>query len=93
MTLTLYGVELWATALLFARMGAMLMLLPALPVVLLAARGRPGALLALALLPWMLRLVRSLGAQAPGPWLNLQLASSAKVGSLLGLLLAAGVLL
>ena len=72
---------------------AVLMLLPALPVVLLAARGRPGALLALALLPWMLRLVRSLGAQAPGPWLNLQLASSAKVGSLLGLLLAAGVLL
>jgi len=40
-----------------------------------------------------LRLVRSLGSQAPGAWLNQHLASTAKACSLLGLLLALGLLL
>jgi len=37
--------------------------------------------------------MRRLGARPPGPWLNLQLAASAKASALLGLLLAAGILL
>jgi 1,4-dihydroxy-2-naphthoate octaprenyltransferase len=72
---------------------AVLMLLPAALTLALAARGRPGALLALLALPLLLRLSRRLGAQAPGSWLNAQLAASAKASALFGLLLAAGVML
>ncbi|MBK9135142.1 MAG: 1,4-dihydroxy-2-naphthoate octaprenyltransferase [Betaproteobacteria bacterium] len=75
------------------RVYALLMTLPFAVVAVLALRGRPGALLALALLPFALMLVRRLGAAAPGPWLNGQLAATAKASALLGLLLAAGVLL
>ncbi|MBI5720306.1 MAG: 1,4-dihydroxy-2-naphthoate polyprenyltransferase [Burkholderiales bacterium] len=74
------------------RVYAALMLLPALPVLALAWRGRPGALLALLVLPFAIRLVRRLGRQPPGPWLNAQLAATAKASALLGLLLAAGVM-
>lgn len=84
---------------------AALMLLP-FPIVLsLALRGRPGALLALAMLPYGVVLIRRLRgrvgaarleagtAATPGAWLNTQLAATAKCAALLGLLLAAGVLL
>lgn len=72
---------------------AALMLLPFAIVFALALRGRGGALLALAVLPYVVLLVRRLGQRAPGPWLNTQLAASAKASALLGLLLAAGMLL
>ena len=52
-----------------------------------------GAALALLALPLALKLVRALGAQAPGPWLNGHLAATAKACSLLGLLLAIGLLI
>lgn len=72
---------------------AVLMLLPFVPALALALRGRPGALLALAVLPSAVALVRRLDAQPAGPWLNTQLAASAKASALLGLLIAAGMLL
>jgi 1,4-dihydroxy-2-naphthoate octaprenyltransferase len=72
---------------------ALLMLLPFAAVGALAWCGRPGALLALAVLPYAGLLIRRLGAQAPGPWLNTQLAATAKASALLGLLLAGGVLM
>lgn len=72
---------------------AALMLLPCAPVAALVARGRPGALLALLALPLLIRLTRQLGRQPPGPWLNGQLAATAKTSAMLGMLLAAGVLL
>lgn len=75
------------------RVYALLMLLPGLGVVALALGGYPGAWLGLLAAPVSLRLVRSLGAQAPGAWLNRHLASTAKACSLLGLLLALGLLL
>ncbi len=75
------------------RVYAGLMLLPYALVGALATTGRPGALCALLALPLSLRLVRRLGAQPPGAWLNLQLAQTAQSGTLLGLLLAAGVML
>ncbi len=49
MSLTLYGVEIWAVALLFARMGAMLMLLPAFGEAAIPARIRLAFALALAI--------------------------------------------
>ena len=49
MSLTLYGVEIWAVALLFARMGAMLMLLPAFGEPAIPARIRLAFALALAI--------------------------------------------
>lgn len=49
MTLTLYGVEIWATALLFARVGAMVMLLPGLGEPAVPARIRLAFALALAI--------------------------------------------
>jgi 1,4-dihydroxy-2-naphthoate octaprenyltransferase len=74
------------------RVYAALLLLPFAIVVALAARGRPGAWLALAALPGAARLVRGIGERAPGAWLNGQLAATARTSTLLGLLLAAGVL-
>jgi len=49
MTLSLYGVEIWASAMLFARIGAMLMLLPAFGEPSVPARVRLGFALALAI--------------------------------------------
>lgn len=79
------------------RVYAGLMLTPYAGVVAMAGveafGARRGAALALLALPLALRLVRALGAQAPGAWLNSQLAATAKACSLLGLLLAVGLLL
>lgn len=71
---------------------ALLLVLPVLPVLALATR-RPGAAVALLALPLAWRLVRRLQQTPPGPWLNEQLAATAKYGTLLGLLLAMGVLI
>jgi len=49
MTLTLYGIDLWSAALLFARVGAMLMLLPAFGEPAIPARIRLSFALALAI--------------------------------------------
>jgi flagellar biosynthetic protein FliR len=49
MNLTLYGVEIWPTALLFARTGAMVMLLPGFGETVVPARIRLGFALALAI--------------------------------------------
>lgn len=49
MTLTLYGVEIWATALMFARIGAILMLLPGFGEPAIPARIRLSFALALAI--------------------------------------------
>jgi flagellar biosynthetic protein FliR len=49
MTLTLYGVEIWASALLFARIGAMIMLLPGFGEPAVPARVRLAFALALAI--------------------------------------------
>lgn len=70
-----------------------LMLLPYAVVFALVARGRTGALLALLVMPLLVVLTVRLGARPPGPWLNSHLAATAKASALLGLLLAAGVLL
>ncbi|MBL8317822.1 MAG: 1,4-dihydroxy-2-naphthoate polyprenyltransferase [Burkholderiaceae bacterium] len=70
-----------------------LMLLPYAVVFALVARGRTGALLALLMMPLLVVLTVRLGARPPGPWLNSHLAATAKASALLGLLLAAGVLL
>jgi 1,4-dihydroxy-2-naphthoate octaprenyltransferase len=75
------------------RVYALLMLLPYAGVLALALGGRPGALWALLALPLAWRLVRALGAQPPGAWLNAHLAATAQACSLLGGLLAVGVLL
>lgn len=72
---------------------AVLMLAPFGIVLAMAGRGRPGALLALLVLPLCVKRVRLLNERPPGAWLNEQLAASAKAGLLLGLLLSAGVLL
>lgn len=71
----------------------LMLLLPPLPVLWMAAQGRPGALVSLAAGWPAWRLLRRLASQPPGPWLNLQLAATARTASLFGLLLAAGVLL
>lgn len=70
-----------------------LMLLPFAGIAWFGWQGRTGAWIAGLLLPFAVHLVRRLGRLEPGAWLNAQLAASAKAGSLLGLLLAAGVLL
>jgi 1,4-dihydroxy-2-naphthoate octaprenyltransferase len=70
---------------------AALMLAPCALLLALAARGRPGALLALLASPLFVMLTLRLGAQPPGPWLNGQLAATAKASAMLGLLLAAGL--
>ena len=72
---------------------AALMLAPYGVVSLVAALGHPGAWLAWLALPLTIRLIRSLGAQPPGAWMNQQLAQTAQSGTLLGVLLAAGVML
>lgn len=70
-----------------------MMLLPFGLVLLLAARGRPGVLLALLALPYSVQLTRRLSEDAPGASLNAVLAATAKVGLILGMLLSVGVFL
>jgi len=84
MTLTLYGVEIWAVALLFARIGAMIMLLPGFgePAVPARVRLAFALLLAVALAP-------ALGNRVPEPaasaWgMGLQVASEVLIGVMLG---------
>lgn len=70
---------------------AALLKLPVLPILTLTWQ-RPGAALALLALPLAWRLIARLGSrQPPGPWLNDQLAGTARYCTVLGLLLAIGV--
>lgn len=70
-----------------------MMTLPFGLVLVLAWRGHPGALLALLALPFSLQLTQRLRPTAHGASLNVLLAATAKVGLILGLLLAIGVFL
>jgi flagellar biosynthetic protein FliR len=84
MTLTLYGVELWAAALLFARIGGMIMLLPGFGEPAIPARVRLGFALVLSI-----SLAPALGASLPPPaagaWgLAGQIVSELVIGVLLG---------
>lgn len=84
MTLTLYGVEVWAAALLFARIGGMIMLLPGFGEPAIPARVRLGfaLVLAMALAP---ALGDSIPAPAAGAWgMAIQVVSEILIGVLLG---------
>ncbi len=72
---------------------AAMMLAPFAVPLLLAAGGRPGALLALGALPQCLGAVRRMLRGDSGPALNPLLAATARAGFVFGLLLAVGVLL
>jgi 1,4-dihydroxy-2-naphthoate octaprenyltransferase len=77
-----------------ARMAyAVMMLLPFALALLLAGRGRTGALLALLALPGSIRLIARLRQQPPRAALNDLLGATAKIGLMVGVLLAVGVLL
>lgn len=69
---------------------ALLVLAPLLlaPAVFLGAPRAWAGALPLALLPWGVALVRSLGAEPPGPWLNRQLARTAQLQAAFGLMLS-----
>jgi flagellar biosynthetic protein FliR len=84
MSLTLYGVEIWAAALLFARIGAMIMLLPGFGEPAIPARVRLAFALALAI-----ALAPALADRLPAPaataWgMALQVGSETLIGLLLG---------
>jgi flagellar biosynthetic protein FliR len=84
MTLTLFGVEIWATALLFARIGAMIMLLPGFGEPAVPGRIRLAFALALAI-----ALGPALAERVPAPaetaWgMSFQVASETLIGVLLG---------
>jgi flagellar biosynthetic protein FliR len=84
MTLTLYGVEIWAAALVFARVGGMIMLLPGFGEPAVPARIRLAFALALAI-----ALAPVLAERAPAPaasaWgMALQVASETLIGVLIG---------
>lgn len=84
MTLTLYGVEIWAVALLFARTGAMLMLLPGFGETMVPPRIRLAFALALAIC-----IAPALAGRMPEPantaWgMAGQVISEAVIGVLLG---------
>jgi flagellar biosynthesis protein FliR len=84
MTLTLYGVDIWSTALVFARVGAMLMLLPGFGEPAVPARIRLGfaLMLAVAMAP---ALAASVPAPATNAWgMALQVASETLIGVMLG---------
>jgi flagellar biosynthetic protein FliR len=84
MTLTLYGVEIWGAALLFARIGAMIMLLPGFGEPAIPARIRLGfaLVLAIALAP---ALADRLPEPATSAWgMALQVSSETLIGVLLG---------
>jgi len=72
---------------------AVMVLLPFALVLALAWVAQPGALLALVVLPLAAKLIPQLHRQASGAQLNLLLGATAKLGLLLGLLLAIGVFL
>jgi flagellar biosynthetic protein FliR len=82
--MTLYGVEIWATALLFARIGAMIMLLPGFGEPAVPARVRLAFALALAI-----ALAPGLADRVPAPAATAlamagQVASEVLIGVLLG---------
>jgi|CXWL01.1.fsa_nt_gi flagellar biosynthetic protein FliR len=84
MNLTLYGVEIWTTALVFARIGAMIMLLPGFGEPAVPARVRLAFALALAI-----ALAPALAERVPGPadtsWgMSAQVMTEALIGILLG---------
>lgn len=84
MTLTLYGVDVWTTALLFARVGAMLMLLPGVGEPAVPARVRLAFALALAI-----GMGPALAERVPEPaataWgMGAQVATEVLIGVLLG---------
>ena len=84
MTLTLFGVEIWATALLFARIGAMLMLLPGIGEPAVPGRIRLGLALTMAI-----ALGPALAERVPPPadtaWgMAFQVGSEVLIGVLLG---------
>jgi len=84
MDLTLYGVEIWATALLFARCGAMIMLLPGFGETAVPARIRLAFALALAIC-----VAPALAGRVPPPsetaWgMAFQIGSEVLIGILLG---------
>lgn len=84
MTLSLYGVEIWASAMLFARIGAMLVLLPAFGEPAIPARVRLGFALALAIAlgPGLADRVPEMAATAWG--IAGQMISEIVIGLLLG---------
>jgi len=84
MNLTLYGVEIWATALLFARIGGMLMLLPGFGEPAVSPRIRLGLALAMAIAlgPALADRVPQISATALG--MAGQVASELFIGVLLG---------
>lgn len=84
MTLTLYGVEIWAAALLFARVGGMVMLLPGFGEPAIPARVRLGfaLLLAIALAP---ALADRMPPPAAGAWgMAAQVTTELLIGVMLG---------
>jgi flagellar biosynthesis protein FliR len=84
MSLSIYGVEIWATALLFARLGAMIMLLPGLGEVVVPARVRLSLalLLAIMLAPTIAERMPEPAASAWG--MAFQVGTETLVGTLLG---------
>lgn len=71
---------------------ALLMATPLAAVAALVAMGRPGAGLAGLAAPLLWRLVRRLGRQPPGPWLNDLLAGTARAAALVAALASMGLL-
>ena len=71
---------------------AALLLLPYLFVLLLAWPRHPAALLACASAPLAVRRIKALAEQAPGRWLNAELAATARLALLTTTLLCAGLL-
>lgn len=84
MNLTLYGVEIWATALLFARIGAMIMLLPGFGEPAVPARIRLSFALALAIAigPALANNVPEAASTAWG--MGFQIGAEVLIGVLLG---------
>lgn len=84
MNLTLYGVEIWATALLFGRIGGMIMLLPGFGEPAIPPRVRLGFALAMAIAlgPSLADRVPEASASALG--MAAQVASEVLIGVLLG---------
>lgn len=84
MTLTLFGVEIWASMLVFARVGAMIMLLPGFGEPVVPPRARLGLALALAvaLAPGLADKVPEPAATAWG--MSAQVGVEALIGVLLG---------
>lgn len=84
MTLTLYGIELWPALMLFARVGAMIMLLPGFGEPAVPARLRLGFALVLAI-----ALAPALAGRIPEPattaWgMGIQVGGEVLIGALLG---------